>query len=87
MEFLGDFSFLSKYRIHLVIDNNSVTIRLEGENNEDFDELKKHFDELKIMSQYRNFGINFAEATLTNINLTKDIYTKNFRGSLHLKTN
>lgn len=84
MEILGDLSFLSKYKLHLVIDNNNINITVNG-NSKDFEELKKHFDELELMKNYENFGIKFDKAQLTNRTLNKNIYGEQFHACLTLK--
>lgn len=86
MEILGDLSFLSKYKIHLNIDNGNISITLEG-NDDTFNELKSSLDKLKVMEKYKGFGLNFDDVTLTNITLTKNFYGRNVHGSLKLKEN
>jgi len=37
------------------------------------------------MKSYSGFGVKFDKSTLTNIHLTKDIYSKNVTGHIALK--
>lgn len=86
MKILNDLSFLSKYKLHLNIDNGNISISLEG-TEDNFNELKDSFDKLKLMEKYKSFGINFEEVTLTNISLSKNFYGEQVRGNLQLKEN
>ncbi|GKS67408.1 hypothetical protein YTPLAS73_09550 [Nitrosarchaeum sp.] len=84
MEILGDFAFLSKCTLNMNIQNGAISINIVDIKEEDFEEIKRSFDKLKLMNPYK-FGVTFEKVTLLNLSLSKDIYTKNCHGYITLK--
>ena len=85
MEILGDFSFLSKCTLNINIQDSGISIKIVDIKDGDFEEIKQSFDKLKLMKSYSGFGVKFNTSTLTNIHLSKDIYSKHVSGRISLK--
>jgi len=84
MEVLGDLSFLSKYKLHIVISDTNISIKVDGKG-KDFEELKKRFDGLELMRVYKNFGVKLDKSQLTCRTLNKNIYGEKVTADLALK--